>query len=152
MKLLYLHGFLSSPQSAKATLMQRWLREQAPAVEWICPQLPVVPHEAIELARTLAVNMVIVLEIFHLFFIRNFHATSLTWEAVRGTPAVWITVAVVVVGQVLFTYAPFMHRLFSTRPVTLLDGAIVIGTGIAFFAMVEMEKQIRLRLTVSSPA
>ena len=54
MKLLYLHGFLSSPQSAKATLMQRWLREQAPAVEWICPQLPVVPHEAIELARTLA--------------------------------------------------------------------------------------------------
>ncbi len=106
----------------------------------------------LELARTLAVNMVIVLEIFHLFFIRNFHATSLTWEAVRGTPAVWITVAVVVVGQVLFTYAPFMHRLFSTRPVTLLDGAIVIGTGIAFFAMVEMEKQIRLRLTVSPPA
>ncbi|MFC6689281.1 HAD-IC family P-type ATPase [Jhaorihella thermophila] len=105
----------------------------------------------LNLARTLAVNTVIVLEIFHLFFIRNFHATSLTWEAVRGTPAVWIAVAVVVGGQILFTYAPFMHRVFATRPVTLVDGAIVIGIGVAFFAIVELEKQVRLRLAASPP-
>src|SRR5690606_28690059 len=38
-----------------------------------------------DLARTIAVNTLVVLEIFHLFFIRNIYGTSLTWKAVRGT-------------------------------------------------------------------
>ena len=29
-------------------------------------------------------NTLVVLEIFHLFFIRNIHGTSLTWDAVQG--------------------------------------------------------------------
>ncbi len=40
---------------------------------------------SIELARTLAMNTLVVMEIFHLFFIRNMYGTSLTWKAVRGT-------------------------------------------------------------------
>ena len=32
----------------------------------------------------LGLNTLVVLEIFHLFFIRNIHSTSLTWAAVRG--------------------------------------------------------------------
>ncbi|TYO90525.1 HAD-IC family P-type ATPase [Oceanicella actignis] len=102
---------------------------------------------SVELARTLCVNTLIVLEVFHLFFIRNFHLTSLTWEAVRGTKAVWIAVIVVVGAQMLFTYAPFMQAVFATRPVSLTDGAVVIGVGLAFFAVVEVEKQLRLRLS-----
>ncbi len=39
----------------------------------------------LELARTLAVNTLVFMEVFHLFFIRNIHGTSLTWKAVRGT-------------------------------------------------------------------
>jgi len=104
---------------------------------------------SLELARTLTVNMLIILEIFHLFYIRNIHTTSLTWEAVRGTPAVWISLLIVVVGQLLFTYAPFMQVVFDTRAVTLTDGAILIAVGAAFFAIVEMEKQLRLRLNAS---
>ncbi len=105
---------------------------------------------SLELARTLTVNMLIILEVFHLFYIRNIHTTSLTWEAVRGTPAVWICLIIVVVGQLLFTYAPFMQDIFDTRAVTLTDGAILIGVGAAFFAIVEMEKQLRLRLNASN--
>jgi hypothetical protein len=36
------------------------------------------------------VNTLVVMEIFHLFFIRNIYGTSLTWKAVRGTRVVWI--------------------------------------------------------------
>lgn len=104
----------------------------------------------LETARTLTVNVLIVLKIFHLFYIRNVYTTSLTWEAVRGTPAVWISVGVVVVAQFLLTYVPFFQAAFDTRPVSLLDGAIVIGIGMAFFAIVEMEKQLRLRLAASN--
>ncbi len=44
--LLYLHGFRSSPQSAKARLMAERVHEQHPSVTWWCPQLPPSPAEA----------------------------------------------------------------------------------------------------------
>ncbi len=51
--LLYLHGFRSSPQSFKATLMARWMRERCPQVAWLCPQLPPAPREAVALIESL---------------------------------------------------------------------------------------------------
>ncbi|MDT8989784.1 YqiA/YcfP family alpha/beta fold hydrolase [Curvibacter sp. APW13] len=44
--LLYLHGFRSSPQSAKARQMQAWVQAHRPDVHWWCPQLPPSPREA----------------------------------------------------------------------------------------------------------
>lgn len=44
--LLYIHGFLSSPQSHKAVQVGRWLAQHRPDVEFICPQLPPYPDEA----------------------------------------------------------------------------------------------------------
>ena len=44
--LLYLHGFRSSPQSAKARRMAAWVREHRPDLHWWCPQLPPSPREA----------------------------------------------------------------------------------------------------------
>jgi uncharacterized protein len=38
--LLYLHGFRSSPQSAKARMMAAWVHAHRPDVRWWCPQLP----------------------------------------------------------------------------------------------------------------
>lgn len=46
--LLYLHGFRSSPQSAKARRTAAWVKDHAPRLTWWCPQLPPSPHEAIE--------------------------------------------------------------------------------------------------------
>jgi predicted esterase YcpF (UPF0227 family) len=48
---LYLHGFRSSPLSAKAQLTAQWLAKQHPSVHLACPQLPVSPLEAAELIR-----------------------------------------------------------------------------------------------------
>ena len=44
--LLYLHGFRSSPQSAKARQMAARVRADHPRVTWWCPQLPPSPREA----------------------------------------------------------------------------------------------------------
>ncbi|MGQ0709407.1 MAG: cation-transporting P-type ATPase [Rhodoferax sp.] len=100
---------------------------------------------SVELARTLALNTLVVLEIFHLFFIRNFYTTSLNWQAVRGTPVVWTVLAVVVVAQLAITYIPALQAVFGTRAVPLWDGALVLATGVALFAVLELEKQLRLR-------
>jgi predicted esterase YcpF (UPF0227 family) len=47
--LLYLHGFRSSPQSAKARLVAGRVALRHPALIWWCPQLPPSPREAIDL-------------------------------------------------------------------------------------------------------
>jgi uncharacterized protein len=43
--LLYIHGFLSSPQSFKARQMQAWLAENHPEIAYHCPQLTPYPEQ-----------------------------------------------------------------------------------------------------------
>jgi hypothetical protein len=49
--LLYLHGFRSSPQSAKARSTARHVAAHAPQVTWWCPQLPASPQAAADLVQ-----------------------------------------------------------------------------------------------------
>ncbi len=97
-----------------------------------------------ELARTMAVNMLVVLEIFHLFFIRNIYGTSLTWKALQGTPVIWACVIIITSAQFLVTYLPPLQHVFDTRAVPLLDGILIVAIGAVFFAVIESEKQLRL--------
>jgi magnesium-transporting ATPase (P-type) len=98
------------------------------------------------LAQTMALNMLVVLEIFYLFYIRSLHATSLTWRAARGTPVIWACVVFVIVAQLAITYVPALQKVFGTAAIPLADGALVIAIGVAFLAVVEAEKQARLAL------
>lgn len=100
---------------------------------------------SVELARTMALNTLVVMEIFHLFFIRNIYGTSLTWKAVRGTKMVWAVVAVITVAQFAITYLPPLQAVFATEPIALRDGILIVGVGVALFVIIEAEKQIRLR-------
>lgn len=101
----------------------------------------------VELARTMALNTLVVMEIFHLFFIRNIYGTSLTWKAVRATRVVWATVIMVTTAQFAITYLPPLQRVFATEAVPLLDGVLIVATGVLLFAIIEVEKQLRLSLT-----
>ena len=47
--LLYLHGFRSSPRSAKSTLVADAMRTRHPSVTFWCPQLPPSPRKAMDL-------------------------------------------------------------------------------------------------------
>jgi magnesium-transporting ATPase (P-type) len=101
---------------------------------------------SVEFARTIVVNTLVVMEIFHLFFIRNIYGTSLNWKTFRGTKVVWTTVVVITAAQFAMTYIPLFQTVFSTKAVPLLDGLLIVGVGVAFFIIIEIEKQIRLRL------
>ena len=97
-----------------------------------------------ELARTMALNTLVVLEIFHLFFIRNIYGTSLTWKAVQGTRVVWACVISIAAAQFAVTYLPPLQQVFGTSPVPMIDGVLIVATGVVFFAIIESEKQLRL--------
>jgi magnesium-transporting ATPase (P-type) len=97
----------------------------------------------IEVARTMVVNTLVVLEIFYLFSVRYVHGTSLTWTGVVGTPAVLLGGGSIVVAQFLFTYAPFMQAIFHTRPLALTDGLVIVAVGVVLLLIVEVEKRVR---------
>ena len=96
------------------------------------------------LAQTMAMNALVVLEIFHLFFIRNIHGTSLTWSAAKGTKIVWACVLSVTAAQFAITYVPALQPILGTQAVPLADGLLIVAVGVVFFAIIETEKQMRL--------
>ena len=106
---------------------------------------------SVGLAQTMALNTLVVMEIFHLFFIRNIHGTSLTWKAVRGTRVVWGTVLAVTAAQFAVTYLPPLQAVFGTEPVAIFDGVLIVAVGVALFAVIEIEKQLRLSLRRRPP-
>jgi magnesium-transporting ATPase (P-type) len=99
---------------------------------------------SVELARTIALNTLVVMEIFHLFFIRNIYGTSLTWNALRGTKVVWSVVIAVTAAQFAITYLPLLQSVFSTAAIPFWDGVLIFGVGVALFTIIEVEKQVRL--------
>jgi len=102
--------------------------------------------QSIEVARSMALNTAVVLEIFHLFFIRNIYGPSLTWRALRGTRALWLAVILVLLAQALVTYLPAAQKLFGIAALNWQQVGLVICLGVALLVIVELEKQIRIRL------
>ena len=101
---------------------------------------------SLELARTLAMNTLVTMEIFHLLFIRNLNSVALRWSSLRGTPVVWAAVALVVAGQLALTYLPSLQSVFGTEAVPLEAHLWPLVAGVLLFVLVESEKQLRLRL------
>ncbi|GAB1263134.1 YqiA/YcfP family alpha/beta fold hydrolase [Aurantivibrio plasticivorans] len=46
--LLYIHGFLSSPLSAKAVQCEAWLKQHRPDIQYCCPALTAYPKQVME--------------------------------------------------------------------------------------------------------
>ena len=99
---------------------------------------------SVEHAQTLAMNTLVVLKIFYLFYIRNLHDSGLKWDTLRATRAVWITLAVALGAQLVMTYLSVMQLAFGTRPLSVLDLGVILGLGLVFFILIETERQIRL--------
>mgnify|MGYP006172622951 CR=1 FL=1 len=104
---------------------------------------------SVEVSHTLAMNTLVVMEIFNLFFIRNIYGTSLNWQAVRGTHIIWLTITVVTIAQFAVTYVPIFQRVLGTAAVSLVDGLLVVAIGVAVLFFCEVEKQVRLRVKKS---
>lgn len=96
----------------------------------------------IEVARTMVVNTIVVMEIFYLFSVRYVHESSLTLRGVIGTPAVLIGVAGVTTAQFAFTYLPPLQAIFASRPLAFVNGLTIVAVGIALLTIVEIEKRI----------
>lgn len=100
----------------------------------------------VEYARTLAMNMLVGLEIFYLFFVRTMNLRSISLAGIKGTKVVWSAVGVVVVAQLAISYIPILQTVFGTHSPTLIDNLVIVLTGFALLIVLEIEKVVRLTL------
>jgi potassium/sodium efflux P-type ATPase len=98
-----------------------------------------------QLARTMALNMLVVLEVFHLFYVRNMSSSVLNWQMLKGTKVVWLTVILVMVAQLAITYIPLLQPVFGTEAISWQGCLMILGIGVLFYLLLEVEKQLRLR-------
>jgi cation-transporting ATPase F len=98
----------------------------------------------LEQARTVAVNVVIVAELFYLFNCRSLRMSPFRLGFFGN---VWALggAALMLAAQALFTYAPAMNRFFQSAPVGLSSWARVAGVGLAVFLAVEAVKVLERR-------
>ena len=96
-------------------------------------------------AHTVAVNVVIFVEIFYLFNARSLTRSPFQIGFFSNPWAIGGAVLMVLI-QLLFTYVPFMNRLFSSEPMSLVLWMDVLGVSLAAFLVIEIEKWIRRRL------
>jgi magnesium-transporting ATPase (P-type) len=102
-------------------------------------------------ARTIAVNMLVLFEVVYLLNCRRTLAPAVTVEGLFGSRAVLGAIALVLVFQVLFTYAAPMQLLFESAALAWTEWLWMALAALLVFALVELEKGWQ-RGALSGPA
>jgi magnesium-transporting ATPase (P-type) len=104
-----------------------------------------------ELARAVAVNALVIGQIFYLLNSRYKLESSLSIKAHLGNKYLAMGIGAVVILQLLFTYAPPFQTLFETEAIRLWVWPWLFIGGLVFFLVVEAEKLI-IRISRPAPA
>ncbi len=96
----------------------------------------------IDRARTVAVNTLVIFEVFYLFNTRNLSASVLNLNGLFGSRPALVASAIVILMQVAFTYAPPMQELFKSASLDLATWGRIVLVGASVFLLVEAEKAV----------
>ena len=102
-------------------------------------------------ARTVAVNTLVMFEIFYLFNSRFIVEPVLSRDGLLGNRYVLVAVAILVLFQLGFTYLPLSHALFGTAPLAPGVWGLIVLVGSSVLWLVELEKLAVRRLPRRRP-
>lgn len=95
-------------------------------------------------ARTVAVNVFVMGELFYLFNCRSF-TRSMFAIGIGSNPWVLVGAVGMLVLQALFTYSPWMHGLFQSAPISGESWVRILAVGVLVYAVVGVEKYLTRR-------
>jgi len=104
-----------------------------------------------ELARAVAVNALVIGQVFYLLNSRYKLDASLSFKAHLGNKYLMVGIVAIVILQLLFTYTPPFQTLFETAAIPLWVWPWLVLDGLVFFLVVEGEKLI-IRISRPTPA
>ncbi len=110
-----------------------------------------VARSGLPAARTTVVNVIVLIEALYLFNCRSLTRSPFSLGLFANRWALG-GVAGMIVAQLLFTYAPLMHRLFHSAPISLASWLRILAVAAVAFVLVEVEKWFRHRHRPDQPA
>ncbi len=120
-KLLYLHGFRSSPQSAKARLLAQRMHEQGCSDDWACPELNVAPRTAIATATTVIDNW--------LKMGASTRQITIVGSSLGGFYATWLAeqydCRCVLLNPAITPWQD-LHRYIGVQPLWYSEGSVIV--------------------------
>ena len=96
----------------------------------------------IEHARTVAVNTLVMFEIFYLFNSRYITAPVLNREGLLGNRYALLAVALLLLFQLAFTYFPPLQQLFGTTAIEPVVWLRIVAVTSSVLLLVELEKAL----------
>ena len=101
-----------------------------------------VEQTGLAVARTVAVNVIVLVQIFYLFNCRSLKQTPF---AIGFFTNRWVIAGSLAMlgAQFLLTYVPVMNRLFHTAPIGAGSWLRIVAVATIAFVAVEIEKWIR---------
>lgn len=100
---------------------------------------------SIETARTMAVNAVVVAEMFYLLNSRYIFTSVVNREGLTGNRYVLLAIAACIPLQLAYTHLPALQAIFGSADLSALEWLKVIGAGLLVFSGAELEKLVLRR-------
>jgi ATPase, P-type (transporting), HAD superfamily, subfamily IC/ATPase, P-type (transporting), HAD superfamily, subfamily IC len=104
----------------------------------------------IETARTMAVNAVVVAEMFYLVNSRFILASAANWRGLTGNRYVLLAIAACIPLQIAYTHTPAMQAVFDSAGLSMLEWGKVLAAGLLVFCVAELEKFVIRRTRLAS--
>jgi len=95
-------------------------------------------------ARTVVVNLIVMVEAFYLL---NCRSLTRSFFSMGIFSNMWVIggLTTMMIAQLLFTYAPFMNKLFHSAPISGSAWLRIIGVGLFVFVAIELKKWLDMR-------
>ncbi len=101
---------------------------------------------SIEHARTVAVNTLVMFQVFYLFNSRYITASVFNWSGLTGNRYVLIAIAILIILQLGFTYLAPMQSLFGTTAIDFSIWLRILLVASSVLFLVELEKYFIRRM------
>jgi Ca2+-transporting ATPase len=93
----------------------------------------------IDESRTIAVNTIVMIEIFYLFNCRSL-TKSIFRMGFFSNKLIFLGVIVMILLQITFTYTPVMNEIFQSKPIGIESWLKIVGVSVITFLIIEIKK------------
>lgn len=104
---------------------------------------------SIEQARTVAVNTIVMIEVFYLLNCRSL-TKSIFQIGVFSNKWIMIGITSMLLIQLVYTYLPVMNLIFQTAPIEIDSWLRILALAIIAYAIIEFDKWIRRKFSKNS--
>ncbi|MFW6079570.1 MAG: cation-translocating P-type ATPase, partial [Gemmatimonadota bacterium] len=99
------------------------------------------PDVPLELARSVAMTQIVIIQFFHVLNVRSWDRSVLR-VPLRDNPFLAVGLPLALLAHIGVLYVPFLRAIFDTAPLSLRHWAFVVLVGLSIIVLVEVDKAL----------